>query len=181
MTNYIWLLIGRDDHLCLFHFLIPGNHLERHNVFQCVINSQKGNSIFEQSSGRQASSRLNMCRSTAPPSFGLRQIVFDTLLRDALWRHLSVFCFYFFSKDAAASYDFNDNDPDPFPRYDSTNENKWVICRGAVLWYYRAFVYSIKIFSDGMSILHAMIKNRWVQQLEPLRTCNSCQSTTWKK
>lgn len=29
-----------------------------------------------------------------------------------------------FLKDAAASYDFNDNDPDPFPRYDSTNENK---------------------------------------------------------
>lgn len=31
----------------------------------------------------------------------------------------------FFIKDPAASYDFNDNDPDPFPRYDSTNENKY--------------------------------------------------------
>jgi hypothetical protein len=30
----------------------------------------------------------------------------------------------FLLQDAAASYDFNDNDPDPFPRYDSTNENK---------------------------------------------------------
>lgn len=29
-------------------------------------------------------------------------------------------------QDPDASYDFNDNDPDPFPRYDSTNENKWV-------------------------------------------------------
>lgn len=34
-----------------------------------------------------------------------------------------VFPCHFF-QDPAASYDFNDNDPDPFPRYDSTNENK---------------------------------------------------------
>lgn len=47
-------------------------------------------------------------------------------LRDGISSHsLLVFCLFF--KDAAASYDFNDNDPDPFPRYDSTNENKWVI------------------------------------------------------
>jgi len=29
-------------------------------------------------------------------------------------------------QDPRASYDFNDNDYDPFPRYDPTNENKWV-------------------------------------------------------
>lgn len=29
-------------------------------------------------------------------------------------------------QDPGASYDFNDNDHDPFPRYDPTNENKWV-------------------------------------------------------
>lgn len=29
-------------------------------------------------------------------------------------------------QDPEASYDFNDNDHDPFPRYDPTNENKWV-------------------------------------------------------
>lgn len=39
-------------------------------------------------------------------------------------------------KDAAASYDFNDNDPDPFPRYDSTNENKWV---SATFWFWPFF------------------------------------------
>lgn len=33
-------------------------------------------------------------------------------------------CFVF--QDPEASYDFNDNDKDPFPRYDITNENKWV-------------------------------------------------------
>lgn len=50
--------------------------------------------------------------------------------------HLSLFLsplFFLLFKDAAASYDFNDNDPDPFPRYDATNENKWVICTGAAL------------------------------------------------
>lgn len=63
--------------------------------------------------------------------------VFEASVTDVHWRHLS-FCsdepesvlffsfFFFLLKDAAASYDFNDNDPDPFPRYDSTNENKWV-------------------------------------------------------
>lgn len=50
-----------------------------------------------------------------------------------------IFCLFFFLKDAAASYDFNDNDPDPFPRYDSTNENKWVISWGA-FWYYLKFL-----------------------------------------
>lgn len=60
--------------------------------------------------------------------------VLESSIDDAYWRHLSVLkdhfllFFFFFSQDAAASYDFNDNDPDPFPRYDSTNENKWVIC-----------------------------------------------------
>uniref|UniRef100_A0A8C4IQ24 Neuroendocrine convertase 1 n=1 Tax=Dicentrarchus labrax TaxID=13489 RepID=A0A8C4IQ24_DICLA len=44
-----------------------------------------------------------------------------TVLDDGLeWNHTDIYSNY----DAAASYDFNDNDPDPFPRYDSTNENK---------------------------------------------------------
>uniref|UniRef100_A0A8C7DPL1 Neuroendocrine convertase 1 n=1 Tax=Oncorhynchus kisutch TaxID=8019 RepID=A0A8C7DPL1_ONCKI len=44
-----------------------------------------------------------------------------TVLDDGLeWNHTDIYPNY----DAAASYDFNDNDPDPFPRYDSTNENK---------------------------------------------------------
>ncbi|KAG7267783.1 hypothetical protein CRUP_015028, partial [Coryphaenoides rupestris] len=44
-----------------------------------------------------------------------------TVLDDGLeWNHTDIHPNY----DAAASYDFNDNDPDPFPRYDSTNENK---------------------------------------------------------
>ncbi|KPP67905.1 neuroendocrine convertase 1 precursor-like, partial [Scleropages formosus] len=44
-----------------------------------------------------------------------------TVLDDGLeWNHTDIFPNY----DQAASYDFNDNDPDPFPRYDSTNENK---------------------------------------------------------
>uniref|UniRef100_A0A672S4C0 Neuroendocrine convertase 1 n=1 Tax=Sinocyclocheilus grahami TaxID=75366 RepID=A0A672S4C0_SINGR len=44
-----------------------------------------------------------------------------TVLDDGLeWNHTDIYPNY----DPAASYDFNDNDPDPFPRYDSTNENK---------------------------------------------------------
>ncbi|XP_061583813.1 neuroendocrine convertase 1 [Cololabis saira] len=44
-----------------------------------------------------------------------------TVLDDGLeWNHTDIYSNY----DPAASYDFNDNDPDPFPRYDSTNENK---------------------------------------------------------
>uniref|UniRef100_A0A8C7PJF2 Neuroendocrine convertase 1 n=1 Tax=Oncorhynchus mykiss TaxID=8022 RepID=A0A8C7PJF2_ONCMY len=44
-----------------------------------------------------------------------------TVLDDGLeWNHTDIYPNY----DTAASYDFNDNDPDPFPRYDSTNENK---------------------------------------------------------
>ncbi|CAL9704229.1 unnamed protein product [Knipowitschia caucasica] len=44
-----------------------------------------------------------------------------TVLDDGLeWNHTDIYQNY----DPAASYDFNDNDPDPFPRYDSTNENK---------------------------------------------------------
>ncbi|XP_015240752.1 PREDICTED: neuroendocrine convertase 1 [Cyprinodon variegatus] len=44
-----------------------------------------------------------------------------TVLDDGLeWNHTDIYANY----DPAASYDFNDNDPDPFPRYDSTNENK---------------------------------------------------------
>lgn len=61
--------------------------------------------------------------------------VWSLMCTDVHWRHLGfrkempdVFFCLLFLKDAAASYDFNDNDPDPFPRYDSTNENKWVNC-----------------------------------------------------
>uniref|UniRef100_A0A8C1HTX5 Neuroendocrine convertase 1 n=1 Tax=Cyprinus carpio carpio TaxID=630221 RepID=A0A8C1HTX5_CYPCA len=44
-----------------------------------------------------------------------------TVLDDGLeWNHTDIYPNY----DPAASYDFNANDPDPFPRYDSTNENK---------------------------------------------------------
>ncbi|MBN3298288.1 NEC1 convertase, partial [Amia calva] len=44
-----------------------------------------------------------------------------TVLDDGLeWNHTDIYTNY----DPTASYDFNDNDPDPFPRYDSTNENK---------------------------------------------------------
>ncbi|KAJ8380739.1 hypothetical protein SKAU_G00015170 [Synaphobranchus kaupii] len=44
-----------------------------------------------------------------------------TVLDDGLeWNHTDIYPNY----DPAASYDFNDNDPDPFPRYDSTSENK---------------------------------------------------------
>ncbi|MBN3326312.1 NEC1 convertase, partial [Atractosteus spatula] len=44
-----------------------------------------------------------------------------TVLDDGLeWNHTDIYPNY----DPEASYDFNDNDPDPFPRYDSTNENK---------------------------------------------------------
>uniref|UniRef100_A0A8C5I1I3 Neuroendocrine convertase 1 n=1 Tax=Gouania willdenowi TaxID=441366 RepID=A0A8C5I1I3_GOUWI len=44
-----------------------------------------------------------------------------TVLDDGLeWNHTDIYSNY----DPAASYDFNDNDSDPFPRYDSTNENK---------------------------------------------------------
>ncbi|XP_060790968.1 neuroendocrine convertase 1 [Neoarius graeffei] len=44
-----------------------------------------------------------------------------TVLDDGLeWNHTDIYPNY----DPDASYDFNDNDPDPFPRYDSTNENK---------------------------------------------------------
>ena len=32
----------------------------------------------------------------------------------------------YFLKDPDASFDFNDNDRDPMPRYDATNENKYI-------------------------------------------------------
>ncbi|XP_029474394.1 neuroendocrine convertase 1 [Rhinatrema bivittatum] len=47
--------------------------------------------------------------------------VVTTVLDDGLeWNHTDIASNY----DPEASYDFNNNDPDPFPRYDSTNENK---------------------------------------------------------
>lgn len=52
--------------------------------------------------------------------------VFEAFDADVHWRQHWSFSVCCFLKDAAASYDFNDNDPDPFPRYDATNENKWV-------------------------------------------------------
>uniref|UniRef100_A0A3B4VKW6 Neuroendocrine convertase 1 n=1 Tax=Seriola dumerili TaxID=41447 RepID=A0A3B4VKW6_SERDU len=53
-----------------------------------------------------------------------------TVLDDGLeWNHTDIYSNY----DAAASYDFNDNDPDPFPRYDSTNENKNVVNEALLL------------------------------------------------
>ena len=31
---------------------------------------------------------------------------------------------FWYIQDPESSYDLNDEDPDPFPRYESTNENK---------------------------------------------------------
>ena len=44
-----------------------------------------------------------------------------TILDDGLeWNNSDILANY----DPQASYDLNDNDPDPFPRYDSSNENR---------------------------------------------------------
>ena len=111
---------------------------------------------FKQSECFSSSESFNTCRLTHHSPFlspttpvsmtadiGPDRSVSEASVTEARWRHYSFFfffflqrgawqcpvcCFSFFSKDAAASYDFNDNDPDPFPRYDSTNENKWVFC-----------------------------------------------------
>lgn len=67
---------------------------------------------------------------------------FFFLQRGAWQCSVCCFLFSFFWKDPAASYDFNDNDPDPFPRYDSTNENKWVFCWEATFSNYLTFPFS---------------------------------------
>ena len=52
---------------------------------------------------------------------------YDLILLHFKWiLELTYFNVIFFHQDPLASGDLNDNDDDPFPRYDPTDENKYV-------------------------------------------------------